>query len=84
LRIFRQWWRRLLCLKHGLAVTRILVGGVGLVIGIVLVLCGLLHRRSRGSLLSRRRLLIVLLRRRTCRLLLSVGSGCRSGPVHWR
>ena len=43
LRIFRQRWRRLLCLKHGLAVTRIRVAGVGVVVGIVLVLCDLLH-----------------------------------------
>ena len=38
LRIFRQWWRGLLCLKHRLAVAGILVAGVGVVIGIVLVL----------------------------------------------
>src|SRR5271165_4355019 len=46
LRIFRQWWRRLLCLKHGLAVTRILVFGVVVVIGIVRVLRDLLHRST--------------------------------------
>ena len=38
LRIFRHWWRGLLCLKHRLAVAGILVAGVVVVIGIVLVL----------------------------------------------
>src|SRR5664280_1426705 len=38
LRIFRQRWWGLLCLKHRLAVARILVAGVGLVIGIILLL----------------------------------------------
>ena len=70
LRIFRQRRRRLLCLKRGLAVTRILVFGVGVVIGIVLVLRDLLHRWSGRSLLHRRGLLIGLLRRLTYRLLI--------------
>jgi hypothetical protein len=38
LRIFRHWRRRLLCLKHRLAVAGVLVAGVVIVIGIVLVL----------------------------------------------
>ena len=82
LRIFRQRRRRLLCLKRGLAVTRILVFGAGVVIGIVLVLRDLLHRWSGRSLLHRRGLLIGLLRRLTYRLLLSIGVGSL-GPVGW-
>jgi hypothetical protein len=44
LRIFRQRWRRLLCLKHWLAVTHILVVGVVIAIGVVLALRDLLYR----------------------------------------
>ena len=83
LRIFRQRWRRLLCLKHGLAVAGILVVAVGLVIGVVLILCNLLHRGGWRSLLRRRGLLIVLLRRLTCWLLLIISSS-RLGAVYGR
>ena len=38
LRILRQRWRGLLCLKHWLTIARILVAGIGLGIGIGLVL----------------------------------------------
>ena len=82
LRIFRQRRRRLPCLKHRLAVARILIAGVVIVIGIVLVLRGLLLYWAGRNLLGRRRLLIVLLLRLTYRLLLSVGAG-GLGPVRW-
>ncbi len=37
LRIFREWWRGLLRLQHGLAITRILDDGIVIVIGVGLV-----------------------------------------------
>ena len=83
LRIFRQRWWGLLCLKHRLAVARILGAGVGLVIGIILLLCALLLRWRRlliGLLCGLvRRLLVGLLRRLAGRLLL-IGTS-RLGPV---
>ena len=73
LRIFRQRWWGFLCLKHRLAVARILVAVVA---GLTGAGVPQVHRPAP----PRRLLLIVLLRRLGCWLLLIVGTG-RLGPV---